>query len=108
MRAGSGKSSCAVAERESFWLLRRPYVAEGDLSASHILLAETHQAESWGIAPPEPRFASRARSLIRVTNGKMAERFVLLDTLGLMQQLDVIRRPPADPEDPSTVAPSCL
>jgi predicted ester cyclase len=68
-------------------------VAEGDLIASHIMLTGIHRADLWGIPATGTTVRFESHELFRVTNGKIAEQFVLLDTLGLMQQLGVIPAP---------------
>jgi predicted ester cyclase len=65
-------------------------VADGDLVAIHAILTGTHRGELSGIPATEATVRFEAQEVYRVRDGKIAEHFVLLDTLGLMQQLGVI------------------
>jgi steroid delta-isomerase-like uncharacterized protein len=69
-------------------------VAEGDLIASHLVFTGTHEAEIWGIPATRATVRFEGQELYRVTDGKIAEQFVLLDSLGLLQQLGAIPGPP--------------
>jgi steroid delta-isomerase-like uncharacterized protein len=65
-------------------------VADGDLVAIRAILTGTHRGELSGIPATGATVRFEAQELYRVRDGKIAEQFVLLDTLGLMQQLGVI------------------
>jgi predicted ester cyclase len=65
-------------------------VAEGDLVAIHALLTGTHRGELSGIPATEATVRFVAQEVYRMRDNTIAEQFVLLDRLGLMQQLGVI------------------
>jgi steroid delta-isomerase-like uncharacterized protein len=65
-------------------------VAEGDLIAVHVIMTGTHQGEIWGIPATGASVRVEAQEVYRVRDGKVAEQFVILDSLGLMQQLGVV------------------
>jgi steroid delta-isomerase-like uncharacterized protein len=65
-------------------------VAEGDLIAVHVIMTGSHQGELWGIPATGTTVRFEAQEMYRVRDGKVAEQFVLLDSLGLMQQLGVV------------------
>ncbi len=62
-------------------------VAEGDLIAQHVTTTGTMLGELAGI-PPSGRYASwDAMHLVRFRDGKIAEHWVVVDQLGMFQQL---------------------
>jgi steroid delta-isomerase-like uncharacterized protein len=65
-------------------------VAEGDLIAVHVILTGTHRGEIFGVPATGATVRFQSQEMYRVRDGKIAEQFVLLDSLGLMQQLGVI------------------
>jgi steroid delta-isomerase-like uncharacterized protein len=68
-------------------------VAEGDLVAVHVLFTGNHRAEFGGIPATGAAVRFEGQEMYRVRDGKIVEQFVLLDTLGLMQQLGVVPTP---------------
>jgi steroid delta-isomerase-like uncharacterized protein len=63
-------------------------VAEGDRLVIHIRVSGTHRGDFLGV-PPTGRRATGADSvtILRFAGGKVAERWNVLDSLGLLQQL---------------------
>ncbi len=62
-------------------------VAEGDRVAGRVRQTQTHLGVLQGIPPTGKNFAFELLEIIRVDNGKIAERWVQFDREGLMQQL---------------------
>jgi steroid delta-isomerase-like uncharacterized protein len=65
-------------------------VSEGDLIAIHAVLTGTHLGELSGIPATKNTVRFEAQEVYRVRDGKIAEQYILIDSLGLMQQLGVI------------------
>jgi steroid delta-isomerase-like uncharacterized protein len=70
-------------------------VAEGDTVAMRVTLRGTHQGEFMGVEPTGNEFEVRNMVFTRIEDGKIVERWVQPDTLGLMQQLGVVESPAA-------------
>jgi len=64
-------------------------VAEGDKVVLRATLRGTHRGEYIGIAPTGKQITLTAISIRRITDGQIAEEWVEMDMLGLMQQLGV-------------------
>ena len=62
-------------------------LAEGDRVAVRWTFRGTHRGEFLGIAPTGKPVSMSAVEVNRVAEGKVAEHWVVLDQLGLMQQL---------------------
>ena len=65
-------------------------VAEGDMVAGRYTLRGTHQGEWLGIPPTNNAVTLTVSEIYRIAEGKIAEQWVLLDALGMLQQLGVI------------------
>ena len=65
-------------------------VAEGDKVVLRATLRGTHQGEYIGIPPTGKAITLTAISIRRIANGQIAEEWVELNMLGLMQQLGVV------------------
>ena len=68
-------------------------VAEGDTVVTRMTLRGTHHGEFRGIAPTGKPIVVSLIGIDRFENGKFAEQWSQLDTLGLLQQLGVIPAP---------------
>jgi predicted ester cyclase len=69
-------------------------IAEGDLVASHVVLHSTHSEAAFeGVNPTGKQINTGAITLERVQNGRIVERRVYSDRLGMMQQLGVLPPP---------------
>lgn len=68
-------------------------IAEGDMVAMRVTLRGTHEGEFMGIDPTGKPFEIQNMVFTRVEDGKIAERWVQPDSLGLMQQLGVVELP---------------
>ena len=68
-------------------------VAEGDKVVLRATLRGTHKGEYIGIAPTGKQITLTAISIRRIEGGQIAEEWVELDMLGLMQQLGVVPPP---------------
>ena len=68
-------------------------VAEGDKVAWRATTRGTHQGDFMGILPTGRPIVVASSIVSRFENGKWAEDWVLIDTLGMLQQLGVIPVP---------------
>ena len=68
-------------------------VAEGDLVASRGYFTGTHQGDFMGIPATGRAIKAGYQDVWRIENGKCEENWVILDMMGLMQQLGVIPAP---------------
>ena len=67
-------------------------VAEGDRVAIRVSWRGTHKGELMGIPPTGKRINATEMQFYRMANGKIVERWVETDMLGIMQQLGLIPR----------------
>lgn len=74
-------------------------VAEGDLVAMRVTLRGTHEGPFMGIQPTGNSFEVQNMVFTRIEDGKIAERWVQPDVLGMLGQLGVL------PDDLSRLAP---
>jgi steroid delta-isomerase-like uncharacterized protein len=65
-------------------------VAEGDKVATRMTSRGTHTGDFRGIAPTGKQFTVTGMDLFRIADGKIAEQWTNLDTLGVLQQLGVL------------------
>jgi len=65
-------------------------VVEGDKVAVRFTLSGTHKGEFMGAAPTGKKVTIEEIGIIRIVGGKFVESWVRYDTLGLMQQLNLI------------------
>jgi predicted ester cyclase len=68
-------------------------IAEGDRVVSRMTSSATHTAEFQGILPTGKRISVTGIWIDRVAEGKIVERWGVIDMLGVMQQLGVIPTP---------------
>jgi predicted ester cyclase len=68
-------------------------VAEGDRVAIRTRLEMTHTGEYMGIGGSGAKISAVEMGFMRIENGKIAEMWGLLDTLGLMRQIGAISWP---------------
>ena len=68
-------------------------IAEGDMVVSRFTFSGTHRAEFLGIPATGKRVSVWGVVIDKVRGGKMAESRIIMDTIGLMQQLGVIPGP---------------
>lgn len=69
-------------------------IAEGDRVVHRWRLQGTHQGPLMGIPPTGKRLTFTGTTVVRMANGKLAERWANVDELGLLQQLGVVPPPP--------------
>lgn len=65
-------------------------VAEGDRVASRFTMHATHKGEFMGIPPTGKQVTITGIQIPRIASGKIAENWINLDALGLLQQLGVV------------------
>lgn len=88
----------AMKEHVSDWLDSFPdlrfrieqTIAERDRVASHLVMEGTHQGTWMGIPPTGTRVQIRMITIHRIANGKIAEDWVIVESLGFFQQLGVL------------------
>ena len=68
-------------------------LAEGDKVVVRLLLRGTHQGELMGVTATGKPIAVTEMHIVRVAGGKIVERWVQWDALGLLQQLVAIPAP---------------
>lgn len=76
------------------WVIEET-IASGDKVVSRFKWTGTQRADFLGIPATGRRVAVPGVVIDRLSDGKMADSRILMDTLGLMQQLGVIPGPPA-------------
>jgi steroid delta-isomerase-like uncharacterized protein len=69
-------------------------VAEGEKVVTRFVWTGTHRGVFLGIPATGNRVEVKGVVIDRLENGKMADSRILMDTMGLMQQLGVIPAPP--------------
>ena len=87
-----------MKEHVSGWLMSFPdlrfnveqMIAERDLVVSQLVMEGTHQGTWLGISPTGKRLQIRMITIHRIANGKIAEDWVLVESLGLFQQLGAV------------------
>jgi len=57
---------------------------------SQLVMEGTHEGTWMGIAPTRKRLQIRMITIHRIANGKIAEDWVLVESLGLFQQLGAV------------------
>ena len=65
-------------------------IAEPDRVVSQLVMEGTHQGTWMGISPTGKRLDIRMITIHRIVNSKIAEDWVLVESLGLFQQLGVL------------------
>jgi steroid delta-isomerase-like uncharacterized protein len=68
-------------------------IAEGDLVAAHYQVQGTHRGEFLGIPGTGRPVTIQAVESYRLAGGKLAEQWVVMDALGLLQQLGAVPGP---------------
>jgi steroid delta-isomerase-like uncharacterized protein len=94
----AGRGPQEIKEHVSGWLMSFPdlrfsieqMVAEGDRVVSQLVMKGTHQGTWMGISPTGKRLQIRMITIHRIANGKIAEDWVLVESLGVFQQLGML------------------
>ncbi len=68
-------------------------IAEGDTVVARLQVQGTHKGELLGIPPTDKGVTLTAIEIYRLADGKIVEQWVVVDTLGLLQQLGAIPVP---------------
>ena len=87
-----------MKEHVSGWLMSFPdlrfnieqMIAERDRVVSQLVMEGTHQGTWLGIAPTGKRLQIRMMTIHGIAHGKIAEDWVLVELLGLFQQLGML------------------
>lgn len=67
--------------------------AVGDKVATRITVHGAHQGELWGVAPTGKEMTWTSFIIDRFVGGKIAEEWEMMDFLGLMRQLGLVKLP---------------
>jgi steroid delta-isomerase-like uncharacterized protein len=65
-------------------------IAEGDRVSTLLTMDGTHTGEWLGIPPNGKRINIRMMTIHRITNGKIVEDWVIVESLGFFQQLGIL------------------
>jgi steroid delta-isomerase-like uncharacterized protein len=65
-------------------------LADGDMVVAHVRGIGTHLGEFGGVPPTGKRGDVASITIIRIVDGKLAERWNLVDRYGMLQQLGVL------------------
>jgi steroid delta-isomerase-like uncharacterized protein len=76
------------------WIVKE-MVAEGEKVVTRFVWTGTHRGTFLGIPATGRSVGVKGVVIDRLEDGKMAESCILMDTMGLMQQLGVLPAPPA-------------
>jgi steroid delta-isomerase-like uncharacterized protein len=68
-------------------------IAEGEKVVNRVSMSGTHEGEFMGIEPTGNRVTITGIDILRITDGKIVERWGNFDNLGMMQQLGVMEPP---------------
>ena len=87
-----------MKEHVSGWLMSFPdlrftieqMIAEGDRVVSQLVMEGTHQGTWMGISPTGKKLQIHMIVIHRIANSKIAEDWVLVESLGLFQQLGAV------------------
>jgi steroid delta-isomerase-like uncharacterized protein len=87
-----------MKEHVSGWLMSFPdlrfnieqIITERDRVVSQLVMEGTHQGTWMGISPTGKRLQIRMITIHRIENGKIAEDWVLVESLGFFEQLGVL------------------
>jgi steroid delta-isomerase-like uncharacterized protein len=87
-----------MKEHISGWLMSFPdlrfnveqMIAEADRVVTQLVMEGTHQGTWMGISPTGKRLQIRMITIHRIANGKIAEDWVLVESLGFFQQLGAV------------------
>ena len=66
-------------------LVLEDLIAEGDRVVSRFVLRGTHAGRVWGFAPSDRRVELAGIGIDRIAHGRLAESWLILDTIGLLQ-----------------------
>ncbi len=96
--ASAPRSPELVKQHVTEWLVGFPdlrfaiehMVAEADRVATQAVMQGTHRGVWLGVAPTGKRISIRMTIVHRIANGKIAEDWVLVESLGFFQQLGLI------------------
>lgn len=93
IRGPEGIKQLAMMYRSAFpdiHFTAEDLVAEGDRVVARWTVHGTHQGELMGIPPTGRQVTVTAIEIFRLANGKIAEQWVAVDNLGLLQQIGAI------------------
>jgi steroid delta-isomerase-like uncharacterized protein len=88
----------AMKEHVSGWLMSFPdlrfnieqMIGERDRVVSQLVMEGTHQGTWMGISPTGKKIQIRMMTIHRIENNKIVEDWVLVESLGLFQQLGIL------------------
>ena len=93
LKATRERATEFIAAFSDFKRIEEDMVAEGDRVAFRSRLEMTHTGEFMGLAGSGKEISVVEMGIMRIANGKVAEMWGLLDTMGLMQQVGAMPSP---------------
>lgn len=76
-----------------YWLEEKDLVAEGDKVACNVLLHATQKGELMGMPPTGKTIAVEGMLLYQIADGKIVNHRMVLDGVGMLQQLGALPMP---------------
>ena len=76
-----------------FEVISEEIISEGDTVSVRMTHRGTHEGEFLGVAPTGNSFEIKAMAFAHLEEGKIVERWVQPDILGLMQQIEAVEMP---------------
>lgn len=73
---------------------------EGDTVAMRVTLSGTHEGSFMGIEPTNESFSAQNMVFTRIEDGRIVERWLQPDTLGMLVQLGIVESPIPTPAAP--------
>ncbi len=93
LKATRERATEFIAAFSDFKRIEEDMVAEGDRVAFRSRLEMTHTGEFMGLAGSGKQISVVEMGIMRIADGKIAEMWGLLDTMGLMQQVGAMPSP---------------
>jgi predicted ester cyclase len=89
------KEHIAVVEAAfpRYELIAEDMIAEGDKVVVRATMHAVHKDDYMGIPPTGKQITNAAIIIYRIANGKIAEHWIQVDAVGMMQQLGVMPSP---------------
>jgi steroid delta-isomerase-like uncharacterized protein len=68
-------------------------IAEGDRVAWHFIIRATHSASFLGVEATGRRVEYTLSAIVRIADGRIAERWIIFDRLRILQQIGALKPP---------------
>jgi predicted ester cyclase len=87
---GIKKLATALHEHLELMVEIKDLVAEGDRVVARISTTSTHKTPFFGVPPTGRKFVNEGVEIFRIVGGKLAERWVYIDRVPMMKELNVL------------------